>query len=66
MENKVFNSEVHTSFKRGADGVVTYFFSTGYITCATTESTLILYDVLEEKEKIGETKESWNKGEAGE
>ena len=32
MDNRAFNSEVETNFRRGAEGVVAYFLTTGYKT----------------------------------
>lgn len=32
MDNRAFNSDVETNFRRGAAGVVAYFLTTGYKT----------------------------------
>lgn len=37
MEKKDFNSELDTNFRRGAEGAVTCFFPTGYITFINQE-----------------------------
>lgn len=50
IENRDFNSEEETNFKRGAEGALEYFLPIGYITCHIIKANQIR--TRKEKEKL--------------